>query len=327
MKQLAWQDYQVLNVPYKALKDYEDLFLEKRSGHLTGYIYGGEVDYYDKLVQEERNYYLTRTEISILEKHKHDISKAIGENCNVVEIGPGPEYISETKLIPLLREFKSLSSYTAVDINLDYAIEASEFIRQSLGNINCFAHEGDCTMEMPRYHNGKTCLLFLGTTLANFTTIEIYNTFASFYNALREGEHMIFSIDCNEDLSSLKKAYDNAIVEQLTFKVIEYFKDLFMINDFDPSAFKFEYKWSYDQSAVHLNLISEKEQRFYFNHNEIFIPKHKKYTILRSRRFKKALMDSICFKSGFTIKNSFTDDRKRIIVYVLEKGDFINRGI
>src|SRR4051812_39307685 len=89
-------------VPYKVVRDYEDLFLGKRAGHLTEYMYCGDVDYYDKLVQGEKDYYLTSTEISIIEKYKHDIANLIGENCNVIDIGPGSQYITKLKVIPLL---------------------------------------------------------------------------------------------------------------------------------------------------------------------------------------------------------------------------------
>jgi len=316
--QTAFKDDPILKLSINASRDYEDLFLGKRSGHLTEYMYCDDVDYYGELVQEEKDYYPTRSEISLINKHKDEIADIIGEDCNVIEVGPGPEYILKTKVIPLLSAFKNLSSYTALDINIDYALGASNFIKREL-QVSCAAQKVDCTKQIQRYRSEKTCLIMLGGTLSNFTDLEINETVSCFANVLNKGEHLVFSVDCNEDLPSIERAYNNRMVELLTFATVRYFKDCFMIKDFDPTKFEFEYEWSYICNAVHLNLIATEEQVFYFNNKRIVIPKNKRYHMIRSKKFKKKFVEDVLSKHGLTIKKAFMDNEKRMMSYLIQK--------
>ena len=319
MKQLVFENKSAIIIPYKAVKDYEDLFLGKRSGHLTEYMYCNAIDYYEKLVHEEKNYYPTQSEIFIIEHHKHEIANIIGENYNIIEIGPGPEYILRTKVLPLLNALKDLSSYTAMDININYAMEASKFISEQLKNINSSAYRADCTYPLQRYNEGKICLLFLGSTFSNFTDCEINAAFCSFAHLLNEGEYLIFSVDYNKDLSSLEKAYDNFYVKQLTFSIMDYFKDIFFVQEFNSKKFKFEYEWSQIYNAVHLNLISTEKQHFYFNNKKIAIDKDKKYHMIRSRKFTKKFIDEMLMHNNLTVVKRFTDEEERMVMYLVQK--------
>ena len=319
MQQLAIKDDPELEVLLKVSKDYEHLFLGKRSGHLTEYIYCGDTDYYEKLVKEEKDYYLTSSEIKLLQKHKYEIANIIGKECNVIEIGPGPEYILKTKVIPLLNAFKKLSSYTAIDINIDYATQAAKFIRGEIKDLSCYSCKLDCVKELTRYYEEKNCLLFLGGTLGNFTDSEIKEVFSSFSKNLNKGEYLIFSLDCNEDLYSIEKAYKNSFVKHLVFNVVNHFKSCFMIKDFDPSKFKFKYEWNRIYNTVRLNLISTTAQTFYFNEKKIVIPKNKKLYLVKSKKFKKEWINNTLAQYGFTIVKNFEDDKKRILLYLAQK--------
>ncbi|NRA73991.1 MAG: L-histidine N(alpha)-methyltransferase [Rickettsiales bacterium] len=306
-------------IPYEAIKDYKDLFLGKRSGHLTKYIYCSDTDYYERLVQEETGYYLTRTETEILVKNSHEIAKILGENCNIVEIGPGPEYILRTKVLPLLKSLQNLASYTALDTNLEYAIKASEFIEDHMRNVDSFSYKVDCATQLQRYCDGKTCLLFLGGTLGNFTNIEINKIFSSFANFLEKGEYCIFTVDCNKDLLSIKNAYDNSYVKQLALSIMRYFKDIFHVNDFDPEQFKYSYEWSAKSCAVYVNLVAKEEQSFYFLNERIMISKNQKYHVAVSRKFRREFVDGILQKNHLKLVRKFTDDNNTMITYLIQK--------
>jgi uncharacterized SAM-dependent methyltransferase len=312
-------DCPAFTVPYKALKDYGDLFSGKRSGHLTEYVYFGDVDYYERLVREEKNYYPTSEEISIIEECKHEIASIIGEDCNVVELGPGPGYILETKTIPLLKEFEKLSSYSAIDVNEWYAISSANIVRNALENVHCCAYVGDAKENISKRHYGKTALLFLGSTFSNFNDFEMEQIFSSFYNVLSEGDHLLISVDCNRDIQSIRRAYNNKYLEALTCNVMDYFKNSFLIKNFDPTKFKFEYEWNAAYRSVHLNLISTEKQEFYFNNNKVVIPASKKHHLVISRKFTEEFMKQIFRKHNFLIKKSFTSFEKSIILYLLKR--------
>ena len=63
-------------------------------------------------ISELDEYYLTRTEISILNKNISDISRAVGEDALILELGSG----SSRKIRILLDNLKSIAAYFTVDI-------------------------------------------------------------------------------------------------------------------------------------------------------------------------------------------------------------------
>jgi len=315
MRQLALKNNPALKVLLNATKDYEDLFLGKRSGHLTEYMYD---DLYQELLQEE-GYYLNRSEIKVLKNNKYEIADIIGEKCNLIEIGPGPEYVVKTKVLPLLKTLKNLSSYTAVDINMEYATKAFELIRKELHNIVCTAYQEDITKQLTRHTLDRTCLLFLGSTFCNLSIVEIKKALSSFYNVLKKGEHLVFSMDYNKDSFILERAYNNPSTKKLAFNIFNYFKDHFMIKGFDPTKFKFKYEWSYIYNAAYWNLVSTTEQKFLFNDNIITIPKNKKYHLFTSKRIEKKLIDEMLDQQNFTIIKNFVDERNITTLYIVQK--------
>jgi uncharacterized SAM-dependent methyltransferase len=317
MRQAVLQDYSEPDVQYKALKDFEDLFLGKRSGHLSEYMYNGDIDYYAALIETDKDYYPVHSEISLIAKHGDEIADIIGEGCNIIEIGPGPEYSLKRKTIPLLSSFKKLTSYSTLDTNLEYATQASNTVGRALKGIRCDAYEGDCTKAIYKHYNGVTCLLFLGITIANFD--EPSSVLTVFYKSLHKGDYCIFTVDCNEDLNSIKKAYDNFFGAQLAYNVMNYFKESFMIEDFDPTKFKFSSKWNYIDSAVHNGLIATERQVFNFNNKKTIIDKGQNYHLIKSRKFKKAFVDNMLRRIGFSIINCFTDEMKGISLYLVKK--------
>ena len=304
---------------HKVIKDYEDLFLENRKGHLAKYVYTGNIDYFNLLISKNQNYYIPSLESEIIKKNINSISLLLGNHLNLIEIGPGPKYSLDIKIVPLIKGLCNPSSYTSIDMNISYAAHASQIIQDSFPNINVNARQADCEQAYQLNCDNKRCILFLGCTLSNFDDNAINNIFNNFYNTLHKNELCVFSIDCNKNITELKKAYDSFFDEKLTFNIMSYFKDTFKIDDFDSQKFKFKYEWESTEQEVRFNLVSTVEQNFVFNGKNIYIPKGKKYHVAISRKYSEEFIDGIVTKHGFKIKGKFTDDGRRVFLYVLQK--------
>src|ERR1700758_5450421 len=72
-------------------------------------------------------YYITRTETGILQRHAAQIAACIGENALLVELGSG----ASTKTRLLLDQLPSLAAYVPVDISRTHLMAAAQRIAAS----------------------------------------------------------------------------------------------------------------------------------------------------------------------------------------------------
>ena len=84
---------------------------------------------------ERPEYYLTRTEIAILDRFAADIATQLGPHCRLIELGSGASY----KVRILLEALDKPAAYVAVDIS-------REQLRQSAAS--CAAASRRCSREM-----------------------------------------------------------------------------------------------------------------------------------------------------------------------------------
>ncbi len=113
----------------KITQDFELLFLKQKNGHLTEYVYYGE-DFFEELITKNKNYYPFYAEVELIKQYADSIARILGQNKNIVEIGPGSERAINNKTIPILKELQHVKSHTAIDLHLVYAQKAAQYVKQ-----------------------------------------------------------------------------------------------------------------------------------------------------------------------------------------------------
>ena len=89
------------------------------------------------------SYYLTRTEIKILDDNLEEISRAIGRDRLVIELGSG----SSRKTFRLLRALDQPAGYVPVDISAKYLRQAAARLSSKLPSLPVVALVADFTTE------------------------------------------------------------------------------------------------------------------------------------------------------------------------------------
>lgn len=113
-------------------------------------------------------YYLTRTEMSILTDHLCDITAALGDSVILVEYGSG----SSTKTRLLLNAIPDVRAYVPIDISREHLLEAAEQIKQTFDAINvlpvCADYSLEITLDLKPTPDTKIRVFFPGSTIGNF---------------------------------------------------------------------------------------------------------------------------------------------------------------
>src|ERR1700748_2994475 len=113
-------------------------------------------------------YYVTRTETSILEAHAQEIADRIGPNALLVELGSG----ASTKTRLLLDRLPDLAAYVPVDISRTHLMAGAPRVSTPYPGLEVLPACADFTRAFPLPKPARTpsrvVVFFPGSTIGNF---------------------------------------------------------------------------------------------------------------------------------------------------------------
>jgi L-histidine Nalpha-methyltransferase len=153
-------------------------------------------------------YYPTRTETALLERHGPDFAAAIGPGRAVVEFGAG----SSRKTPHLLRAIDP-AAYVPVDISGDFLHASSAQLASAFPGLPVLPLVGDfnADLALPTAIDGLPRLgFFPGSTIGNMEPDAAVDLLRAMRRLLGEGAMLLIGIDRIKDPGRLVAAYDDA---------------------------------------------------------------------------------------------------------------------
>ena len=164
---------------------------------------------FDQICQTPE-YYPTRTELGLLDRHGADIAAAVGPDCLVVEYGAG----SSLKIRRLLGALDAPAGYVAVDISRDYLRAQMSGLARDLPSVPVGAICADFTkgFDLPPESAalGSRRLGFLpGSTIGNFTPADAVDFLSQARHTLGNESYLLIGVDLKKDPELLHQAYSD----------------------------------------------------------------------------------------------------------------------
>jgi len=154
-------------------------------------------------------YYLTRTENSILETHATDIIAAAPVEC-VVELGAG--YSKKTvHLLTKQTRQRGQSIFAAIDVSVSALLASQNAVRRDFPGIEFYGLHA-------RYEEGfnaiekslPTLFVFLGSTIGNFNHTDFPRFFRAFSAAMGPDDYLLLGADRVKPINLLEDAYNDS---------------------------------------------------------------------------------------------------------------------
>jgi dimethylhistidine N-methyltransferase len=159
---------------------------------------------------EAPEYYLTRTEIAILETHAKDIAAHIGPHCRLIELGSG----ASRKVRILLGALDRPAAYVPLDISRERLHEAADALAVDFPGLTVVAVCADYTqpLTLPPLPGpeGKRVGFFPGSTIGNFEPGAVVRFLGNYAELLGPGGEMLIGVDLKKDPKLLNSAYNDA---------------------------------------------------------------------------------------------------------------------
>ena len=164
-------------------------------------------------ITELPEYYLTRTERSILAAHASEmIARAAGgRQLRIVELGAG----SADKTRLLLKAAVAAQGsvlYEPVDVSATALEAARERIEREIPEVTVapqvmdYVHGLDLDSEGP---DERRLVLYIGSSIGNFEPEDAVRLLTRIREALRPGDSLLLGVDLVKDVSTLLAAYDD----------------------------------------------------------------------------------------------------------------------
>jgi L-histidine N-alpha-methyltransferase len=205
-------------------------------------------------------YYQTRTERSILERHAREIMELV-RPASLVELGAG----TCTKSRVLIRAAKGMGSlWTFVPFDISEATlrNSATELSEEFDDLTVYCVTGEFDhhlSEIPRF--GRQLIVFLGSTLGNFEPPEAERFLGEVRRLMRPGDHFLIGVDLIKGERELIAAYDDTSGVTANFNL----NLLSRINrdldaTFDVAAFAHAVRWNAPEHRIEMCLRSTADQ-------------------------------------------------------------------
>jgi dimethylhistidine N-methyltransferase len=210
---------------------------------------------------EVPEYYLTRTELAMLEAAGPEIAARVGSEAAIIEYGSG----SGRKTAVLMRALQPAAN-VAIDISSEQLRAASAALAAMFPGVNVAAVCADYTRALDlsklRALEGRPRLIFFpGSTIGNFTIDEAAGFLANARRVAGRSGVMLVGVDLKKDPALLKAAYNDAQGVTAAFNLNLLARaNRELGSDFDLSGY--EHRAHYDdvKGRIEMHLVSTRDQ-------------------------------------------------------------------
>ena len=264
-------------------------------------------------------YYVTRTEESILRANAAEIVDALGGPLSLVELGSGDSRKTRLLIEALLARHGALE-YQPIDIDAT-VLESSA--RRLLADFPALTVNAVCTEFSGAAAALRTlppaprrAVLFLGSTIGNLDETEAIAMLSSLRSALAPGDVLFLGADMVKPRSVLEPAYDDALGVTAAFnlnvlgRINRELGGHFRLDRFAHLAF-----YNEEKSRIEMHLVSREEQRVRIDALGLDAAFAEGETIHteNSHKYTAAQIERIAAACGFTIAKKWTDERQWFI--------------
>ena len=264
-------------------------------------------------------YYLTRTELWMLETNAREIAGRIGSGATIIEYGSG----SGRKTAVLLRAVEPFA-YVAIDISGGHLRAAVSGLAAAMPGVRMLAVCGDYTRPLPlerldAIHGRRRVVYFPGSTIGNFTVPEALTFLRNARRVAGAGGAMLVGVDLKKDPAMLRAAYNDAAGVTAAFNLnLLHRMNRELGADFDLAAY--EHRAHYDEAhgRIEMHLVSTRSQTVHIGRQTYDFRAGETIHTESSYKYSVADFQALAQDAGFTTEHCWIDPNRLFSIHYLK---------
>ena len=265
-------------------------------------------------------YYVTRTEIALLNNIQEELCTLVEPESAVVEYGCG----SSIKIKALLSALPQPSHYIAIDISKTHLISTAKEIASNYNNISVAAICADFMEpinwpERASFESLKRLAFFPGSTIGNLNPSEACQFLKHVRHLVGDEGSFLIGVDMKKDAEIFNRAYNDKEGHTADFN-LNLLHRMKKELDADINISEFSHKAFYNEKLgrVEMHLISNTKQGIKINNLEFSFEKGESIHTECSYKYSVMEFSELAKKSGFSVLKNWSDKRNYFGIYLLK---------
>ena len=295
------------------MSDYPTQFLDDVVAGLSGdskslpckYFYDETGSQLFDAICELDEYYLTRTELEIIEENVAEITHQIGPEVMLVEFGSG----SSLKTRLLLDNLESPAAYVPVDISHEHLNTTVEKLRAAYPEIEIIPVTADFTQgfELPKSTKkpSHNAVFFPGSTIGNFVPDQARKLLASIARIVGLDGGLIIGLDLQKDADIIND--EEGITAEFNLNLLHRINRE-LDGDIDVDKFEHDANYQPDYGRVEISLVSLQDQNASIAGQEFEFERGEKIHTEYSHKYTIDGFASMAEPSGFKLHRYWQDE-------------------
>jgi dimethylhistidine N-methyltransferase len=278
--------------------------------------------FYDELgsqlfdaICELPEYYLTRTEIALLQRHAREIAELAGPECLLIELGSGA-----SKKVRLLLEALRPSVYMGVDISKDFLLQATAQLAADYPWLDVHAACADFSqsLNLPHCPRQSTLAFFPGSSIGNFTPEEAVTFLQRLHPLLATDGALLIGVDLQKDPTVLHAAYNDSqgVTAAFNLNLLWRIRNT-LDSDLDPDTFAHRAFYNRALGRIEMHLVSRRRQRFRIENRVFEFASGETIHTENSYKYTLAGFQALAQRAGYRSVRVWTDTQQWFSVHYL----------
>jgi dimethylhistidine N-methyltransferase len=204
-------------------------------------------------------YYLTRTEMGILESCAREVARLAGADCTLIELGSGA-----SKKIRLLLETLRPRHYLGIDISREFLRESVQRLAHDYPWLEVHAACADFAQDFDLPDpagSGRRLVFFPGSTIGNFDPHEALAFLQRVRRLVQPDGALVIGVDLKKDPAVLHAAYNDGqgITAAFNLNLLERLRSE-LGAELDPKTFRHRAFYDATHGRIEMHLVSRRAQ-------------------------------------------------------------------
>lgn len=262
-------------------------------------------------------YYLTRTELTILRQHVQEIAALLGPDAALMEYGSG----AGVKVRILLDALERPSAYVPIDISQEQLVRVAEELAAHYPALDIHPVCADFTasVRLPTLPSvARHVAYFPGSTIGNFHPHEAVAFLHGVRHTVGPSGAMILGVDRRKDARTLEAAYDDARGVTAAFNLNMLTRlNREMNGQFDLASFRHRARWNDAASRIEMHLESHVAQTVMVAGEQVTFEAGETIWTECSYKYDLARLEQLISAAGFDLDRLWTDEDERFWIAYL----------
>jgi dimethylhistidine N-methyltransferase len=257
---------------------------------------------------EQPEYYLTRTELAIMEQDAPQMAEALGTRCLLIEFGSG----SGLKTPLLLERLPDPAGYVPVDISREQLVASAVALAERFDGLEVCPVWADFTgpfaVPATAWPAHRRAVYFPGSTIGNFGPGEAVGLLKGIAGLCGPGGGLLIGVDLHKPAAVVEPAYNDAAGVTAAFNL----NLLARINhelgaDFDLTGFAHRAFFDSEHSRIEMHLVSRARQTVHVGGSVISFAEGESICTEYSYKYSREAFRVLADTAGLDVRQVWTD--------------------